>query len=209
MSLRAHLIDGCHPSISPQVISAKGMLNMCGLSSRMPEFAAKIDVYMLTLCSAIEDLARNEKEAVQVRWGLADVNKKQQNSMWWVSIHRNQCLMYCMLVCISFNRPISLLSATARRHYFKKGCYVFIRSTSTLPRPNHCYCCAKPEKLKNCTRDRFLGQVHMYCSIRTRVLLRQSDMYFPPFRLDISLPVYHMHINVATGRRSCVEAYRD
>lgn len=42
------------------------MLNMCGLSSKTPEFAAKIDVYMLTLCSAMEDLARNEKEAVQV-----------------------------------------------------------------------------------------------------------------------------------------------
>lgn len=39
---------------------------MCGLSSRMPAFAAKLDVYMLTLCSAMEDLARNEKESVQV-----------------------------------------------------------------------------------------------------------------------------------------------
>lgn len=49
-----------------KITSAKGMLNMCGLSSEMPALASKLDVYMLTLCSAMEDLARNEKEAVQV-----------------------------------------------------------------------------------------------------------------------------------------------
>ena len=51
---------------SLKIASVKGMLNMCGLSSDMPSLAAKLDVYMLTLSSALEDLARNEKEAVQV-----------------------------------------------------------------------------------------------------------------------------------------------
>ncbi|CAM9130756.1 unnamed protein product, partial [Ectocarpus fasciculatus] len=50
-----------------KIIGAKGMLNMCGLSSTLPSLAAKLDVYMLTLCSAMEDLARNESEAVQVK----------------------------------------------------------------------------------------------------------------------------------------------
>ncbi|CAM9232465.1 unnamed protein product, partial [Ectocarpus sp. 13 AM-2016] len=53
-----------------KIIGAKGMLNLCGLSSTLPSLAAKLDVYMLTLCSAMEDLARNESEAVQVKLNL-------------------------------------------------------------------------------------------------------------------------------------------
>lgn len=49
-----------------KIASVKGMLNLCGLSSDMPALAAKLDVYMLTLSSALEDLARNDKEAIQV-----------------------------------------------------------------------------------------------------------------------------------------------
>ena len=59
-----------------KITSAKGVLNICGLSSTMPALAAKLDVWMVTLCSAMEDLARNEKEAVQVgyrRWTCGDV----------------------------------------------------------------------------------------------------------------------------------------
>lgn len=54
-------------NVKLKTISATGMFNICGLSSNMPELASKLDVYMLTLCSALEDLARNEKEAVQVK----------------------------------------------------------------------------------------------------------------------------------------------
>lgn len=54
-------------AVNIKIASAKGMLNMCGLSSTMPALAAKLDVWMLTLCSAMEDLARNEREFVQVR----------------------------------------------------------------------------------------------------------------------------------------------
>lgn len=76
---------------------------MCGLSSTTPEFAAKIDVYMLTLCSAMEDLARNEKEAVQVRRGLAGVEQRaaKHHVVWVYSINRSQCLPHRTVVCVS------------------------------------------------------------------------------------------------------------
>lgn len=50
-----------------KITSAKGILNICGLSSTIPALSAKLDVWMLTICSALEDLARNEMEVVQVR----------------------------------------------------------------------------------------------------------------------------------------------
>lgn len=56
-------------TVNVKIVSAKGMLNMCGLSPNMPALVAKLDVYMLTLCSAMEELARNEKETVQVGSG--------------------------------------------------------------------------------------------------------------------------------------------
>lgn len=52
--------------INLKITSAKGILNICGLSSTIPALAAKLDVWMLTMCSALEDLARNEMEAAQV-----------------------------------------------------------------------------------------------------------------------------------------------
>ncbi|CAM9288439.1 unnamed protein product, partial [Choristocarpus tenellus] len=48
-----------------KVVSAKGILNLCGLSSETSIFSPKLDMYLMSLCSALEDLAKNESESVQ------------------------------------------------------------------------------------------------------------------------------------------------
>lgn len=95
-----------------QITSAKGMLNMCGLSSSMPALSAKLDVYMLTLCSAMEDLARNEKEDVQVGKGRLHVACPRE---WFLLLHgRSWCVCFLSTVTIVYHqRPPCAVSAAA------------------------------------------------------------------------------------------------